>query len=76
MGSRQKSDLEEFMDTFPDVPLKIVRHHRPDDRGDCCGCATGTRFVRFPCHLVLAARRVLHVGQSKVQSGEAGGHDR
>jgi hypothetical protein len=40
------------------------------------GCGTGTRFVRFPCHLVLAARRVLHVGQPKVQSGEADGHDR
>jgi hypothetical protein len=48
----------------------------PDDRGDCRGCATGTRFVRFPCHLVLAAHRVLHVGQSKVQNGQAGGHGR
>jgi hypothetical protein len=50
--------LREYMRTFPGSAVKTLRLHRYTPSGDCAGCSTATRFVRYPCQIVTAARDV------------------
>jgi hypothetical protein len=55
-------ELVEFMRAFPIVAVNTLRTHRRNQRGDCTGCCTGTRFERYPCGQVLSARIALPPG--------------
>ena len=68
MSQRQKlptshevaATLREYMRTFPGTALKTLQLHQCKPSGDCAGCSTATRFVRYPCQIVTAARDGAH----------------
>ena len=50
--------LREYMRTFPGTAARTIKLHQLKPSGDCAGCTTATRFVRYPCQIVIAAREV------------------
>lgn len=75
MSQRQKTPtsreiaatLREYMRTFTGSAVKTLQLHRCKPCGDCAGCSTATRFVRYPCQIVTVARDVVHPSWSRGQ---------
>jgi hypothetical protein len=43
--------LTEFLSTLPTLAATLLDAHIADQHGDCTGCASQVRSVRWPCQI-------------------------
>lgn len=57
--------LTEFLSTLPTLAATLLDVHVADGHGDCAGCASQVRSVRWPCQIHDTAEAAAEVRKNR-----------